>query len=186
MWNALLSVSFKNSEHFWEEDGRLLIFSIQEDFEINQESNFHTISSLADVRGSSPDLVELELIRPCKIWKILQSYHTKVEPNNYSKHLRHICLPRHIRLLHFLYSVRSPLHFLPPFWGLGFVQVRYRDWILVRPHFLLQRLQWVHAEKLPCIAKSEESVRSVKSELEICPGLQYYLMMYPCYICDVC
>ena len=71
MWNALLSVSLKNSEHFWEEDGKLLTFSIQEDFEINQESNFHTISSLADVRGSSPDLVELELIRPCKMWKIL-------------------------------------------------------------------------------------------------------------------
>ena len=139
-------ISLKNSEHFWKEDGRLLTFSIQEEFEINQESDFHSISSLADVGVSSSDLVELRGDKTSLQDLANTSYRTKAEPNNYLKHLWHICLPRHIRLLHLLYSIGSPTHFLPPFWGLGFVQVRYRNWIPVSPHVVLQRLQRLHAE----------------------------------------
>ena len=60
----------------------------------------------------------------------------------------HVILPGHVASLQLVVDSKGPVQLLPPWFGLGLVQVRVLVCVPV-PHVLVQALNWLHKLKPP-------------------------------------
>ena len=78
----------------------------------------------------------------------------------------HVILPGHVASLQLVVDSKGPVQLLPPWFGLGLVQVRVLVCVPV-PHVLVQALNWLHKLKPPLTGNTNKQTNRTLADTYI-------------------